>query len=343
MTPVCIQSYLSTRPIPQRRVGRMMLVVCIVLCAQLSYAGAGVDFHLDYGRAKNAIRTHAPMDRAVMSWNVETPGKSSIDAYLRARTPTNTWTTWYHLGTWGSGIASKSHAAQTDAAGAVDIDTLFLTTPTTRWQYRLVLHPDPAGPRPSVHAVAIAFKNSQTYRKQLTSTLQIAPLAVPTFSQFEAGRRSGDPDLGQRICSPTSVAMVLHYHGLPTTPIAISQHVRDTGGTIPYGNWSFNTAALYQASRRTSYVRWYENFDEVLAHVQRGQPTVVSIGFQAGELAGAPRPTPGHLVVVRGADTKYIYVNDPAAPSATTVARRYRKDEFLRAWKGVAYVSERNY
>lgn len=301
----------------------------------------GIDFHLAYGRARRVIRTQAPMDQAVVSWNVTTPGQSSVDIYLRARRPDRAWTKWYHLATWGTGIGAKSDAPQQDADGAVDIDTLKLTAATTTWQYRIDRHRDRTGQQPAVHAIAVAFKNSRTFRTQDTSRHAVTPIAVPAFSQFEVGRVSGDPDLGRRICSPTSVAMVLNYHGLDIAPLDMARRVVDRFGAEPYGNWPFNAAAMYDATRWTTVMRWYESFDEVLAHVQHGRPVVVSIGFKAGELTGAPRPTPGHLVVVRGADSHYVYVNDPAAPTGATVPRRYHKSEFLRAWKGVAYVVQK--
>jgi len=76
-------------------------------------------------------------------------------------------------------------------------------------------------------------------------------------------------------------------------------------------------------------------------NVRDGEPVIVSIGFKEGELNGAPMPTPGHLVLIRGADSRYVYVNDPAAPDKHSVARKYSRAEFIKAWKGVAYVVEK--
>ena len=51
--------------------------------------------------------------------------------------------------------------------------------------------------------------------------------------------------------------------------------------------------------------------------------------------------TTGHLIVLTGYEDGVVLVNDPAAPSAETVPRRYRRDQLTRAWlerRGIGYV-----
>jgi hypothetical protein len=69
----------------------------------------------------------------------------------------------------------------------------------------------------------------------------------------------------------------------------------------------------------------------------------VSLRAGEGELSGAPYPsTSGHLIVIVGFDGDGdVWVNDPAAPAAKSVRRRYDREELGRAWfghGGVAYV-----
>lgn len=333
------------------------IFLIVSLITQLCFANAGTDFHLDR-HLKVHSTTHIspiihfdnPMDRGVLSWNATTPGDSHIALYLRVRTPQGKWSNWFAMGVWGEHIQSHSIKSPETAWGKVDIDTLELKTPASDWQYKIVQKRSKSGDLPHIDTIALTVKNRQAYRKELNpSPVIVKPLSVPAFSQYETGNTAGTPDLGKRICSPTSDAMVLAFNGAQNlTPLTVAERVYDSVGSEHYGNWPFNTATLYSflhehhpTQNFVTYVRWYESFNDVLTHVQQGEPVIVSIGFKEGELKGAAKPTPGHLVVVRGADKKYIYVNDPAAPDHKTVARRYDRTQFIKAWKGVAYVVEK--
>ena len=55
----------------------------------------------------------------------------------------------------------------------------------------------------------------------------------------------------------------------------------------------------------------------------------------------AARIAAGHLLVLTGYEDGVALVNDPAAPTAATVARRYPIDELRRVWlerAAVGYV-----
>ena len=76
-----------------------------------------------------------------------------------------------------------------------------------------------------------------------------------------------------------------------------------------------------------------------LAH---GLPVIASIRYDSGELTGgAVTATAGHLIVLTGRDGDHVLVNDPAAPTAASVARRYPLAELARVWlerSGIGYV-----
>jgi len=162
-----------------------------------------------------------------------------------------------------------------------------------------------------------------------------ARLDVPALSQIEA-----DAALGARICSPTSVAMVLGYWRHAVTPSALAAEVFHPALDI-YGVWP---AAIRAAAARgvAGYLLRFPDWATARWCLERGIPIVASVRYAAGELSGAAvGATAGHLLVVVGMDGDTVLVNDPAAPTAAAVPRRYRADEFGRVWlgrSGVGYV-----
>jgi len=77
--------------------------------------------------------------------------------------------------------------------------------------------------------------------------------------------------------------------------------------------------------------------------IARGQPLIISIRAQEGELTGAPYPkTAGHLLVLAGFDRKGdVLVNDPAARTREKGQCTYLRRELEKVWMekgGTAYV-----
>lgn len=165
-------------------------------------------------------------------------------------------------------------------------------------------------------------------------------LAVPARSQMEAAE-----PLRRRICSPTSVAMVLDYWraGAGDRPVSLAALAAEMlhPGLDLYGVWP---AAIHAAARRgvLGYLLRFPGWDAARWLLARGVPIVASVRYGAGELAGAAiDDTEGHLLVLTGFADDDVLVNDPAAPTAAEVPRRYRGAELRRAWLargGVGYV-----
>jgi hypothetical protein len=164
------------------------------------------------------------------------------------------------------------------------------------------------------------------------STRGSVALTVPPVSQMDAPAA-----IALRICSPTSVAMVLRYWGGVADPVGVAADVFDAP-LDRYGVWP---AAIRAAARRgvLGYLLAFPDWASAAWCLERGMPVVASIQYTAGELAGAPMAaTDGHLVVLTGCDGDDALVNDPAAPSAATVPRRYRIDALERVWLARAAV-----
>jgi hypothetical protein len=160
-------------------------------------------------------------------------------------------------------------------------------------------------------------------------------VSVPALSQV-----GEDPAIAMRICSPTSVAMVLRYWGRPATAAAVAADVFHSD-TDRYGIWP---AAIRAAAARgvAGYLLRFPDWTAAAWCLSRRIPIIASVKYAAGELRGAPmEATTGHLIVLTGYENGVVLVNDPAAPTDADVRRRYRRDELTRAWLargGIGYV-----
>jgi len=162
-----------------------------------------------------------------------------------------------------------------------------------------------------------------------------ARIAVPALSQFEQ-----EDALRDRVCSPTSVAMVLGWWARATTVGDLAAEMFHPGLGL-YGVW---LPAVRAAARRgvPGYLLRFPDWAAAAWCLEHGLPIVASVRYEAGELTGAAiGRTPGHLLVLTGFDGDHVLVNDPAAGTGATVGRRYRLDEVWRVWLnrvGVGYV-----
>lgn len=162
-----------------------------------------------------------------------------------------------------------------------------------------------------------------------------ARLAVPPLSQMVEGGA-----LAARVCSPTSVAMVMAYLGAEGDVGRLAAEMFHPALDL-YGVWP---AAICAAARRGAlgYLLRFPDWAAAAWCLERGLPVIASVRYAAGELAGAAiGETAGHLLVLTGYDSLDVLVNDPAAPTTASVPRRYPWTDITRVWlerTGVGYV-----
>jgi len=160
-------------------------------------------------------------------------------------------------------------------------------------------------------------------------------ILVPALSQMEV-----PPPLRPRICSPTSVAMVLRHFGRAADPGMLAAEMIHPALDI-YGLWP---AAIHAAARRgvAGYLLRFPDWASAAWCLANGLPIVASVRYRSGELTGAAIPsTDGHLLVLTGQEGRDVLVNDPGGTTQAEVPRRYRRDEIIDVWLGrvgVGYV-----
>jgi Peptidase_C39 like family len=183
----------------------------------------------------------------------------------------------------------------------------------------------------SLDAVAVSVPPPRNAR--MPKLRRVAPLDVPPFSQTVRGH----PESARAWCSPTSLTMLLRYHGVAVDVATVARGVLDAAyaGT---GNWAFNAA--YAGSRGLrGVVAYLRGLDHVAAFVAAGLPVAISISWTGDELPGAPLAhSDGHLIVVRGFEPSYVLVNDPAQAAVVTRYDRAALERVFLAHGAVAYL-----
>ena len=244
-----------------------------------------------------------------------------------------TWTPWVGAATLGGArFAPRPSAAETLTA---EIDEFVSARPAEAVRLRLRLNAAGAATlarAPWLVSVSAWDGASEAPDRDGGASARVT---VPPRTQMEE-----DPAIRLRICSPTSLAMVLEHHGRRVATAALAAEVFHAGLAL-YGVWP---AAIRAAGRYgvTGYVLHFAGWQAAAWCLSAGLPVIASVRYAAGALTGAAIPeTSGHLLVLTGSDGRRVFVNDPAAPSTEAVPRSYSLAEFLPAWLdrgGVGYV-----
>jgi len=242
---------------------------------------------------------------------------------------------------------------QSDADGAVDVDT-FEAAPGTAlrsYQLRVTLYRlagTSGSPRLTmVGAMTSAVPDRFTLPTSTPGVARGIELPVPRYSQdVHKGQYPEYDGGGEAWCSPTSTEMVVEYWGRRPTAEQLSwvdpgyadpsvDHAARSTYDYAYlgtGNWPFNTAyaATYGLAAHVTRLR---SVAELERYLRRGIPVITSQSFRSDELTGAGYGTSGHLMVVVGitADGDVI-ANDPASRDNASVRHVYRRAEFETIW-----------
>jgi hypothetical protein len=244
------------------------------------------------------------------------------------------WSAWVAGATLGEARFAPL-AVRADGLAA-EIDEFVSEAPARAVRVRLRVSVDPRHPPFAVPwLVSLSAWDGSLPAPSRTPSGATARLAVPALSQMDA-----EEAIRIRICSPASVAMVLAYWGERVEVASLAREIFHP--TLDrYGVWP---AAIRAAGRHgvAGYLLRFPDWASAEWCLERGLPVIASVRYAAGELDGAAIPeTSGHLLVLTGCAGDQVLVNDPAAATAASVARRYRLDQFCRVWlerAGVGYV-----
>ena len=306
--------------------------------------------------------------KIVPSWQANTPPGSHLVIYLRVRRASE-WSGWYPMFEWASNnvFRSRSMPAQEDEFGAINVDTYVNTTNRAVDSYQLQVELRSDGiVRPSVFKVAAQAMNKLALMptSDPLGTEKI-DLPVPELSQYQ--KFSGLlRDGGEGLCSPTTLAMLMKYHGVGPNLAAIRTYDRSERDTdeVDYtarrvydweydgkGNWPFNTAYATQYGL-DAVVRRFRSLRDVEQLLAWGIPSIISLSWDndsddpSKHLAGVSIPkSDGHLMGVGGhTEAGDIIAFDSATSEEhghENVRRIYLRRQVETRWQeagGIAYV-----
>jgi hypothetical protein len=287
-------------------------------------------------------RPRRPARHLLPSLSVLSPASTTFRFELSGRV-NGAWTPWVATATLGG----KSFAPLPASAGplAVDVDVCEASVPLETVRLRLRMHREDAE----------AALSAPWLLTLSACDLDASPPAVPRAGRDRPGASPArgpaldvpsrsqmleDAGIAQRICSPTSVSMVLAYLGLEDSTARVAADVLHRA-LDRYGVWP---AAIAAAGRRGAlgYLLRVPDWSAAAWCLTRGLPVIASVRYARDGLRGAPMPeTTGHLLVITGQDGDEVLVSDPAAPDLASVRRRYALTDLTRAWlatSGVAYI-----
>jgi len=292
----------------------------------------------------------------VASWSADTPAGTTVEISARAFVDAkNGWSGWLSWGVW-SPWALRACTDQKDALAEIDTDTFTVLgthgETASRLQLRAALHTDAAGATPVLCALCATLKNTLDGQAIPVWPGDGGAAALPAEAYVSAApaisQMVRDPAIADRICSPTSVTMMLNARGEDLLPeeVALREYDFCYQG---FGNWSFSVA-MGGACGYDSFCH-YGDLDFLRRELAAGRTVALSVKYSSspnGEypyLENAAIPsTGGHLITLAGYGTEngvaYFYSNDSAASSDGEAARRrYRADQLDQAWSGrLCYV-----
>lgn len=297
------------------------------------------------GWTSPVYETELPITEVLPSWNVDAPKNTGVRFYIRSRDQVSgDWSPFLYIGSWGMTLRRDKNIISFKH-GEVDIDYLKLRRPADAFQMRAILESfDVQGETtPTIRKLTMIYSGvveDRQQRAELARPVVITgewarTLDVPFFTQADA------PDaLRPRICSPTSVTMVMQYLGNEQGMVDNALAIYDTDYEI-FGNWGRAVAYAGQHGY-DAYLDRIRTWDQVKAYIAKGQPIIASIRFESGTFpSNVMDQTAGHLVVIRGLTEDGDAVMNDSASKRHGEGIVYRSGELARAWirhGGVAYI-----
>ncbi len=273
-------------------------------------------------------------DTILASWNAETEN-GTVEMSVSYETTEGEWSAFLSWGKWSSKRGVSASTSPSDKYASVGIDIFTVNKGyTASGNIKVKLELTRNGKlSPKVYNFSITTPQME---KQQTVDAAALPAEfqndVPMRSQL-APENGAD---GNRICSPTTVAMALEFMGTKKSTMTAAKDIYDNGWKA-YGNWSFAVAYAGEQGY-TAYMDLYDR-DMMKYALSRGYVIGCSTYLTSS----------GHLVLLSGYTVidgvEYYVANDPNVNANDVKRTNYTCEYFEERWLrdsmngyGVVYV-----
>ncbi len=248
------------------------------------------------------------------------------------------WSNYVSYGSWRLGAKNYSKTSTTnDGLLEIDLDIIQVLNnkKASAYQYRVLFEREEGQKSPELLCVGSALDLGLS-DAEVGNVRESVIYDVPQLNQNIV------PGIGNSICSPTSITMLLKYKGHSFIENDSEFEHRYIAGVVfdskarLYGNWTFNVAVM-GAYGEYAYVKRFTGVNDLINHLNQVGPVALSV---KGNMQGY-YTTGGHLLVCKGykiVDGEYIFIcNDP---NIKNVEIEYTYETIKNVWRNIAYCVE---
>ncbi|MEL6796125.1 MAG: serine hydrolase [Planctomycetota bacterium] len=282
------------------------------------------------------IEPESTFTNAVVSFNAVVADGGFVRADVAVPSDGD-WSEWMPIADWGKpqGVATLPTSWP---GGRIAIDELIADDPIDRLRVRIVASAGDAGSWPALHRVDVV-----TSRRDRDRVLDASPGdAITVDAPFQRTAIDDDPSLASRLCSPTSLGMLLAHRGQVPDYREMIDRVYDAKHDL-YGVWprAIQAAFSYGVPGR---LHRFGCWTEVRAQLANVGPIAISLRAAEGEVRGMDYDaSEGHIIVLIGLNEQGdAIVLDPAFSTESEARRVYPAHDLSEVWlrraRGTAYV-----
>ena len=274
------------------------------------------------------VTTPAPCDEVIASWKLDDRNFTGIEIFIH---PKLDRAGTYSMGKYEVGGVRTSVNHQKDEVARVATDTLMLKTSAMSFHVSIKPKSGPLGTKPRLESLWLSLVDSKAVHvpRDPVKAAWGKVLEPPRLAQMNYPN-------GDKLCSPTAVAMLLGYWSSvlkkPNVAADVMQVVRGVydPGWHGTGNWPFNMAFAASKPGMLGYVTRMRDLRDLEQWTSTGMPVACSVNhsYLRGKLPS--KSDEGHLVVLVG----FTPAGDPVFndPGRNVVRMIYKRADFERAW-----------